>query len=283
MLAFLEPHDVDQRRVRPFFLMAGAIADMTGRKASGADRQHPVDERALRRNRSGRLFRHQGALQVLTKNAANAHLADQIRVNGINLGWVDTETERHLHEVTLGKGEGWLAAQGAKLPLGRFVSAEECARLAVWLLADASAPMTGVSMDLEQSVTGCAVTGHGARTAARSRRATTSSTGISASGPGAACPASPRQQHLGGTAARRGRSCRNRRQRRHETARHLDVVEADDGDVARHAHPPRLQPRDQAEGDHVGGTEHRRGPILPSPGCAPPASCPGFQREIRPG
>jgi len=138
----------------PFFLMAGAIADMTGRKASGAI----VNIQSMNAHCGGTdlgvYSATKAALQVLTKNAANAHLADQIRVNGINLGWVDTETERHLHEVTLGKGEGWLAAQGAKLPLGRFVSAEECARLAVWLLADASAPMTGVSMDLEQSVTG---------------------------------------------------------------------------------------------------------------------------------
>jgi NAD(P)-dependent dehydrogenase (short-subunit alcohol dehydrogenase family) len=55
-----------------------------------------------------------GALLTLTKNAANAHLAARIRVNGINLGWTDTETERHLHAVTLGRGEGWLDAQAAR-------------------------------------------------------------------------------------------------------------------------------------------------------------------------
>ncbi|MFN3228083.1 MAG: SDR family oxidoreductase, partial [Hyphomicrobiales bacterium] len=95
-----------------------------------------------------------GALQTLTKNAANAHLADRIRVNGINLGWVDTQTERDLHEITLGKGQGWLAAEGAKQPLGRFVNEEEAARLATYLLSDVSTPMTGVSMDLEQTVVG---------------------------------------------------------------------------------------------------------------------------------
>jgi len=138
----------------PFFLMAGAIADMTARRAHGAI----VNIQSMNVHAGapdlGVYSATKAAVQVLTKNAAHAHLADRIRVNGINLGWVDTETERHLHEVTQGKGDGWLAAQGAKLPLGRHVSAEDCARLAVWLLSDASAPMTGVSMDLEQAVTG---------------------------------------------------------------------------------------------------------------------------------
>jgi NAD(P)-dependent dehydrogenase (short-subunit alcohol dehydrogenase family) len=81
-------------------------------------------------------------------------MADRIRVNGINLGWVATESERHMHAVTLGKGPEWLEAQGAAQPLGRFVTEEDCARLAVFLLSPASAPMSGVSVDLEQKVTG---------------------------------------------------------------------------------------------------------------------------------
>jgi NAD(P)-dependent dehydrogenase (short-subunit alcohol dehydrogenase family) len=75
-------------------------------------------------------------------------------VNGINLGWVDTETERHLHDVTLGKGTGWLAEQSADLPLGRFVSADDAARLTAYLLSDASAPLTGAAIDLEQKIVG---------------------------------------------------------------------------------------------------------------------------------
>jgi len=138
----------------PFFLMAGTIADMTGRASPGAI----VNIQSMNVHGGapdlGVYSATKGALHVLTKNAAHAHLRDRIRVNGINLGWVATETERHLHEVTLGKGAGWLETEGAKLPLGRHVSAEEAARTAVWLLSDASAPMTGVSLDLEQSVTG---------------------------------------------------------------------------------------------------------------------------------
>ena len=134
--------------------MGGAIADMTARGAPGAI----VNIQSMNVHAGAPdltvYSASKAALQALTKNAAHRHLRDRIRVNGINLGWVDTETERHLHDVTLGKGEGWLAAQGARLPLGRHVSAQDAARLAVWLLSDASAPMTGVAMDLEQAVTG---------------------------------------------------------------------------------------------------------------------------------
>jgi NAD(P)-dependent dehydrogenase (short-subunit alcohol dehydrogenase family) len=134
--------------------MGGAIADMTARKAPGTI----VNIQSMNVHAGAPdltvYSATKGALQVLTKNAAHAHLADRIRVNGINLGWVDTETERQLHEVTMGKGAGWLAAQGTKLPLGRHVSVAEAARMAVWLLSDASGPMTGVSLDLEQAVTG---------------------------------------------------------------------------------------------------------------------------------
>jgi NAD(P)-dependent dehydrogenase (short-subunit alcohol dehydrogenase family) len=138
----------------PFFLMAGAIADMKRRGAPGAI----VNIQSMNAHCGAPdlaiYSATKGALRTLTKNAANAHLADRIRVNGINLGWVDTETERHLHAVTLGKGPGWLDEQASAQPLGRLVSAEECARQAVWLLSPSSAPMTGVSVDLEQKVTG---------------------------------------------------------------------------------------------------------------------------------
>jgi NAD(P)-dependent dehydrogenase (short-subunit alcohol dehydrogenase family) len=137
-----------------FFLMARAIADMKTRKAPGSI----VNIQSMNAHCGAPdlavYAASKGALQTLTKNAANAHLAEKIRVNGINLGWVDTQTERELHEVMLAKGEGWLAAEGAKQPLGRLVNEEEAARLTTYLLSDASIPMTGVSLDLEQTVVG---------------------------------------------------------------------------------------------------------------------------------
>ncbi|MBF9030610.1 SDR family oxidoreductase [Rhodobacterales bacterium HKCCE3408] len=138
----------------PFLLMSAVIADMTGRGAPGAIVNIQSMNAHCGAPDLAAYAASKGALQTLTKNAANAHVTDRIRVNGINLGWVATETERRLHEETLGRGEGWLDEQAAIQPLGRFVTAEEAARLASFLLSDASVPMTGVSVDLEQWVAG---------------------------------------------------------------------------------------------------------------------------------
>jgi NAD(P)-dependent dehydrogenase (short-subunit alcohol dehydrogenase family) len=95
-----------------------------------------------------------GALATLTRNAAHAHMADRIRVNGINLGWVATESEARMQAEVLGHGPGWETAAAAGLPLKRLVTAEECARLAVFLLGAASVPMSGAVVDFEQKVAG---------------------------------------------------------------------------------------------------------------------------------
>lgn len=138
----------------PFFLMQGAIRDMRRRGAPGSivnilsvNAHCGIPELSV-------YSATKGALLTLTKNAANAHLADRIRVNGINLGWTDTPSERVMQAETLGRGPGWLAEVSATMPLGRLLSVEEAARHALWLLSEASAPMTGVAVDLDQSVLG---------------------------------------------------------------------------------------------------------------------------------
>jgi len=95
-----------------------------------------------------------GALSVLTKNAANAHLADGIRVNGINMGWCATPSEQVLQAETLGKGPGWLAEAAARMPLGRLLTMQEVANLTLYLLSDLSGLQTGTVIDLEGRITG---------------------------------------------------------------------------------------------------------------------------------
>jgi len=94
------------------------------------------------------------ALAGLTKNAAHAHRFDRIRVNGIILGWVDTPAERQMQAVTLGRGEGWLAETAATMPFKRLINPDDVARLALFLLSDASEPMTGALIDYAQFVFG---------------------------------------------------------------------------------------------------------------------------------
>jgi NAD(P)-dependent dehydrogenase (short-subunit alcohol dehydrogenase family) len=95
-----------------------------------------------------------GALVTLTRNVANAHIRDRIRVNGINMGWSPTDAERDMQSRVLGRGDGWLEEAARSQPLGRLLAPEEVARLAVYLLSDYSGLQTGTSIDLEQVVLG---------------------------------------------------------------------------------------------------------------------------------
>ncbi|HLQ19383.1 MAG TPA: oxidoreductase, partial [Tabrizicola sp.] len=137
-----------------FLLMQAAIADMRGRNAPGSivnilsmNAWCGIPELAIYAS-------SKGAMLTLTRNAAHAHMADRIRVNGINLGWVATEGEHRMQSQLLGRGEDWVTAVSAAQPLGRLLTAEEAARLVAFLLGDASIPMSGAIIDLEQKVTG---------------------------------------------------------------------------------------------------------------------------------
>ena len=138
----------------PFFLMQAAIADMKKRGEGGAivnilsiNAHCGAPELAV-------YSATKGALATLTKNAANAHRFDRIRVNGINVGWTDTPAERAMQAETLGLGPGWLDAANAAQPFGRLLSTSDVANLAVFLLSDAAGPMTGALIDQEQWVIG---------------------------------------------------------------------------------------------------------------------------------
>lgn len=138
----------------PFFLMQAAIADMKSRGQGGAivnilsiNAHCGAPDLAV-------YSATKGALATLTKNAANAHRFDRIRVNGINVGWTDTPAERAMQAETLGHGPGWLDAANAAQPFGRLFSANDVANLALFLLSDAAGPMTGTLVDQEQWVIG---------------------------------------------------------------------------------------------------------------------------------
>lgn len=138
----------------PFLLMQAAIKEMLERRVSGAIVNIQSVNAHCGAPDLAIYSASKGALQTLTKNAANAHLKDQIRVNGINLGWTLTEAEHQMQSKVLGSGEDWAERAAQELPLGRLVMPGDAARLAVFLLSDVSAPMTGACIDLEQSVLG---------------------------------------------------------------------------------------------------------------------------------
>lgn len=93
------------------------------------------------------------ALDALTKNVAHGWGRHRVRANAIQVGWVDTPGERQM-QASLGRPAEWLDAAGADQPFGRLLTADDVARLAVFLLGSDSFPMTGSVIDQEQVVAG---------------------------------------------------------------------------------------------------------------------------------
>jgi NAD(P)-dependent dehydrogenase (short-subunit alcohol dehydrogenase family) len=96
-----------------------------------------------------------GALAVLTRNAAFSALRDRIRVNGLNIGWMDTPHEDQIQRRYHGAQDGWLAEAERAQPFGRLLKPEEVAQSVAFLLSSESGMMTGSVIDLEQGVIGC--------------------------------------------------------------------------------------------------------------------------------
>ena len=94
------------------------------------------------------------ALGNVTRNAANALRRHRIRVNGINVGWMDTPGEDAIQRRWHNAGDDWLARAEAAQPFGSLVKPASVAGLVSWLVSDASGVMTGSVIDFDQNVAG---------------------------------------------------------------------------------------------------------------------------------
>lgn len=95
-----------------------------------------------------------GALAVITKNAAHALRGNRIRVNGINIGWMDTPGEDAIQREFHGAQDGWLEEAEAAQPMGMLVKPRHVAGLASYMLSADSGVMTGSVVDFDQNVAG---------------------------------------------------------------------------------------------------------------------------------
>lgn len=95
-----------------------------------------------------------GALMTLTKNAAYALSRDRIRVNQLNLGWMDTPAEHQVQTEVHGLPENWLELVEAGMPFGRLLKPAEVAEAVAFAASDDSGMMTGAVIDFDQSVIG---------------------------------------------------------------------------------------------------------------------------------
>jgi NAD(P)-dependent dehydrogenase (short-subunit alcohol dehydrogenase family) len=96
-----------------------------------------------------------GALATLTKNVAFSLMPYRIRVNGLNIGWMNTPGEDRIMRVYHGAEDGWLEEAAAQQPFGRLLDPAEVARAVAFLASAEAGLMTGSIIDFDQSVLGC--------------------------------------------------------------------------------------------------------------------------------
>lgn len=95
-----------------------------------------------------------GALMTLTKNAAYAIMRHRIRINMLNIGWMDTPGENIIQRKYHDAGDDWLENAESGMPFGRLLKPEEVARAVAFLASEESGMMTGSIIDFDQSVQG---------------------------------------------------------------------------------------------------------------------------------
>jgi NAD(P)-dependent dehydrogenase (short-subunit alcohol dehydrogenase family) len=138
----------------PFFLMQAAVADMVSRGAPGAIVNIISISAHAGQAYLAPYVAAKAGLIGLTRNVAHAHRWDRIRVNGLNIGWTDTEGEDATQRTFHGAADGWQQRAGESLPMGRLGQVGEIADFVVFLLSDRSGVVTGSVIDWDQNVIG---------------------------------------------------------------------------------------------------------------------------------
>lgn len=95
-----------------------------------------------------------GALAVITKNVAFSVMKYHIRVNGLNIGWMDSPGEDRIMKTYHDAAPGWLAKAEEGRPFGRLIKPAEVARAVAYLSSPESGLMTGSVIDFDQQVIG---------------------------------------------------------------------------------------------------------------------------------
>ena len=95
-----------------------------------------------------------GALATLTRNAAFSLLHNRIRVNQLNIGWMESDGEDIIQRKFHGATSTWSVEAAKKLPAGRLLQPPEVAMAVAFLASDDSGMMTGSVINFDQSVWG---------------------------------------------------------------------------------------------------------------------------------
>lgn len=139
----------------PFFTMQSAVRDMVGRGAPGSIVNIISTTELGGQPYLAPYAAAKAGLATLTRNAAHAHRWDRIRVNGLDIGWTQTEGEDAIQRRFHGAGDDWVEVAEATLPMGKLGQVDEIADMVVFLLSDRSGVVTGSVIDWDQNIQGC--------------------------------------------------------------------------------------------------------------------------------
>jgi NAD(P)-dependent dehydrogenase (short-subunit alcohol dehydrogenase family) len=138
----------------PFFLMQAVVRSLVERGAPGSIVNVISSSELGGQPYLAPYVEAKAGLAGLTRNAAYAHRFDRIRINGVDIGWTDTEGEDATQRAFHGADDGWRERAGRTLPMGRLGQVDEIAEFVVFLLSDRSGVVTGSVLDWDQIVFG---------------------------------------------------------------------------------------------------------------------------------
>ncbi|MDT8871802.1 oxidoreductase [Komagataeibacter rhaeticus] len=111
----------------PYFLMQEAIRNMIRDGIEGPSAISGPFPRCRASLSSAPTALPRGALATLTANTAFSVMANRIRVNQLNIGWMASDKEREI-QLAETNDPDWMEKAASRLPFGRLVTPEEAAR-----------------------------------------------------------------------------------------------------------------------------------------------------------
>lgn len=137
----------------PFFLMQDAIKLMEREGKPGT-----IVNIGSASERAGQPFiapycASKAALATITRNSGFALMRNKIRVNQLDIGWMNSDHERRLQAEETGD-PNFIDKEAAKMPFGRLLEPLEVAKAVLWMASEDSGMMTGAVIHFDQSVWG---------------------------------------------------------------------------------------------------------------------------------
>ncbi len=138
----------------PFFAMQAVVADLRRRGAPGTIVNIISSSELGGQPYLAPYVAAKAGLAGLTRNVAHAHRWDRIRINGLDIGWTDTEGEDAIQRRFHDADDHWRERAAESVPMGKLGQPDEIADFVVFLLSDRSGVVTGSVIDWDQNVLG---------------------------------------------------------------------------------------------------------------------------------